>query len=416
MKPSLGWAGWLRLVALGSGYMGIQVVWALYNAYLPNFYGRFIASNTLIGLIMILDNIAALTVQPYFGALSDRVQTRFGRRMPFLLVGVPLTAAFLALIPRATALVPLLLATLMMNVGISIYSSPAVALMPDVTPPALRGRANGLIMLMGGLGALLAIFVLSPEFERAPVLPFDHAALVLLASLVIVAVAVPEARLTRPSEPAPAGDEPAERGHLLLALRAVATAPDRRAFWLLLAAVAWVAAVNGAQNMFTRYGTEYLGLSQVRATYMLGYFAGPFILLSIPAGVIGDLLGRLRALRAGSLGILLAFAALAAQPPAPVAPWLFALAGVCWALLMTNAYPILINLAPAGAAGTYTGLWNLAIALAGLVSPPLYGAAVDAFGWRAFFPAGVLFLFLGYLCAGRIAPRPSIAPGHGELL
>ncbi|ADU50756.1 major facilitator superfamily MFS_1 [Thermaerobacter marianensis DSM 12885] len=415
------WAGWWRVAVLGTGYLAIQVVWTLYNAYLPNFYGRYLASNFLIGLIMILDNIAALTVQPYFGALSDRVATRLGRRMPFLYLGVPITALGLALIPRAQGLLPLLLATLLMNVGISIYSSPAVALMPDVTPPGLRARANGIIMLMGGLGALLAIFVLSPAFDRSPVRPFDQAAGVVLASLVLVALAVPERRLARyagvePEEGGPRGgtgpgtaDEPAQRGRLLVALRAVVRSPDRRAFWLLLAALAWVAAVNGAQNMFTRYGTEALGLSQVEATFMLGYFAGPFILLSIPAGILGDRIGRLRAARAGSVGIVLAFAILALQPPVSLAPFLFAVAGLCWALLMTNSYPILVNLAPAGAVGTYTGLWNLAIALAGLGSPPLYGAAVDLLGWAAFFPVGLAFLVLGTWCVYRVGRGAGVA-------
>ena len=553
------WAGWWRVAVLGSGYLGTQVVWTLYNAYLPNFYGAYVASNALIGLVMTLDNIAALTVQPYFGALSDRVQTPLGRRMPFLLIGVPLTALGLVLLPRAQGLLPLLLATLLMNVGISIYSSPAVALMPDVTPPALRARANGIIMVMGGLGALLAIFVLSPSFDRSRVLPFDQAALLVLASLLAVALALPERRLaryavgegTRPAdghggmtggtdgtapggpepasprpsnEPAPAGpapavpggpapaaqtprapdtpaqvvpepgdphrpaqpapgpgdphipahaapepgdphipaqtvpeprdpdapavaasrwtategatrtvpepapsgaiagaawqpaadeparaaregteaEEPAERGHLLLALAHVLVDRDRRPFWLLLAALAWVAAVNGAQNMFTRYGTEHLGLTQVQATFMLGYFAAPFILFSIPAGILGDRIGRLRAIRIGAAGIVLAFLALAFEPPGAVAPVLFAVAGLCWALLMTNSYPILINLAPVGTAGTYTGLWNLVIGLAGVLSPPVYGAAVDRLGWAAFFPVGVAFLAVGWWAANRM--------------
>ncbi|QIA26628.1 SLC45 family MFS transporter [Thermaerobacter sp. PB12/4term] len=397
------WAGWWRVVILGTGYLGIQVVWTLYNAYLPNFYGQYLASNFLIGLIMILDNVAAATIQPYFGALSDRVSTHLGRRMPFIFIGVPLTALGLVLIPREHSLAFLLLATVIMNVGISVYSSPAVALMPDVTPPDKRARANGIIMLMGGLGAILAIFVLSPSFDRGRTLPFDQAALVVLASLALVALLVPERRLARfagseGDEPAavPAGDgAPAQRGHLLVALRAVARSSDRRAFWLLLAALAWVAAVNGAQNMFTRYGTEALGLSQVQATFMLGYFAGPFILLSIPAGILGDRIGRLLATRLGSAGIVLAFFALALQPPGALVPVLFAVAGLCWALLMTNAYPILVNLAPPGTLGTYTGLWNLAIAVAGLISPPLYGAVVDLLGWAAFFPVGLVFLVLG---------------------
>ncbi|GAB6876270.1 MFS transporter [Thermaerobacter litoralis] len=421
--PGEPWAGWWRILILGTGYLGIQVVWTLYNAYLPNLYGQYLASNFLIGVIMTLDNIAAATVQPYFGALSDRVATPLGRRMPFLYIGVPVTALGLWLIPRETGLGSLLLATVLMNVGISIYSSPATALMPDVTPPEKRARANGIILLMGGVGAMLAIFVLSPSFDRARTLPFDQAAVVVLASLALVALAIPERRLARyagiegdePAGAAGSSDALAQRGHLLVALKAVARAPDRRAFWLLLAALAWVAAVNGAQNMFTRFGTEALGLSQVEATYMLGYFAGPFILLSIPAGVLGDRIGRLRATRIGSTGILAAFLALAANPPAALLPGLFGFAGVCWALLMTNSYPILVNLAPPGTLGTYTGLWNLAIAVAGLISPPVYGALVDGLGWAAFFPVGVAFLALGTWCLLRVRSGEADTPaGDGH--
>jgi len=106
---------------------------------------------------------------------------------------------------------------------------------------------------------------------------------------------------------------------------------------------------------------------------------------------------------------LTAFGALALEPAPAVAPLWFAFAGLCWALLMSNAYPILVNLAPPEAAGTYTGLWNLAVALAGLISPPLYGAAVDAFGWRAFFPVGTAFLLAALLFAYRITPAAAAA-------
>src|SRR2546422_7593591 len=135
---------------------------------------------------MIIDNTASLTLQPYFAGLSDRVDTRLGRRMPFLLAGIPVAALFFLLIPRARSFWPLLGATIMVNVGGAVFNSPGYALMPDITPRPLRGRANGILNLMGGLGALVAFFALSSLYRRSRTLPFDVASGLLVTALVVI--------------------------------------------------------------------------------------------------------------------------------------------------------------------------------------------------------------------------------------
>lgn len=418
---------WFRMFALGLGYFGAQLVWGLYNAYLPLLYGTFIASNALIGLIMVIDNLAALTLQPAFAALSDRTETRLGRRLPFLLVGMPLTALFFALIPRADTLWNLLLATLVMNVGISIFSSPSLALMPDITPSPRRGRANGIINLMGGLGALVAFFALGPLYDRSPALPFDATAVILVVSLLVILALVPERRLalrhdgTGADHPGPLTGSPAD-GQLRLgdlgglgeAVRAVLRSPDRRVLYLLLASLSWVAAVNGVQSMFTRYGASHWGQEPSEATFMLGYFALAFILFSIPAGMMGDRVGRLLAIRVGILGTLAAFVLLALLPGPALAPAVFLAGGISWALIISNAYPILVDLTPPDQAGTYTGLWNVVIALAGLVSPPVYGLVVDTLGFGAFFLPGVVFLALALWFSLRVGDVAAPPAGTGS--
>lgn len=88
-----------RTFTLGLGFFVISITWTLYNSYIPIFYDRFVGSTFLVGLAMTFDNIAALTLQPYISGLSDRTNTRYGRRMPFLLVGMPMAAIFLPLFP-----------------------------------------------------------------------------------------------------------------------------------------------------------------------------------------------------------------------------------------------------------------------------------------------------------------------------
>lgn len=388
-----------RTCAIGLAYFSAQMGAALYNAYLPIFYGAFVASNLLIGVVMSIDNIASLTLQPYFAGLSDRVDTRLGRRVPFLLVGVPVAALFLLLIPRAQSFWPLLGATIMVNIGGAVFNSPGYALMPDITPRALRGRANGILNLMGGLGALVAFFVLSSLYRQSRTLPFDVASALLIIALLVILVAVRERRLSllyRRDGSVPDPDN-VEVGRLLLAARAVLQKPHRGIFWLMLGALAWVAAVNGVQNMFTRYGVQYLHLDPSGATFLLGFFAVAFIAFSVPAGIIGDRIGRLSAIRLGGATTLAVFASVSYIRDPVLYRALLVAGGVGWALVITNAYPFLVDRVPPRQTGTFTGLWNAALALAGLISSPIYGLVVDTFGFGAFFVPGVAFMAAGLL-------------------
>ena len=117
-------------------------------------------SGLAVGAVMTIDNIFAVVFLPVFGALSDRTNTRYGRRMPYLLVGIPMSALAFILIPFLRAsLVPLMIAVVAMNFFMSIYRAPTVALMPDFTPRQLRSKANGVINFMGGLGAVIAFLI-----------------------------------------------------------------------------------------------------------------------------------------------------------------------------------------------------------------------------------------------------------------
>ena len=392
-------SGWiLRTSAIGLVSLGGQMSAALYNAYLPIFYGAFITSNTLIGLVMIIDNIASLTIQPYFAGLSDRVDTKLGRRIPFLLAGIPVAALFFVMIPRARSLALLFAATILVNTAGAAFNSPGYALMPDITPRPLRSRANGILNMMGGLGAVIAFLVLSPLIRRSRTLPFDVASGILLGALVVILLVIRERRLSQLylADQAPASG--VEVGRLLPAARMVVLSRDRTLLFLMLGALSWVAAVNGVQNMFTRYGVQHLGLDPAGATSILAFFAIAFIACSVPAGILGDRIGRLKTIRLGAAGTLVTFVAVSFIRDAVLYRLSLIIGGVGWALVITNAYPFFVDRIPAAQTGTFTGLWNATLALAGLVSPPIYGAVVDAFGFGAFFVPGVVFMAAGIAC------------------
>src|SRR5690606_31833768 len=156
---------WGRTFLLGLGFFAISGAWALFNVQVPLYLRGFLAPrfpeqvNTLVGTFMILDEIAALFLEPYVGALSDRTRPRLGPRLPYGLVGMPLPGLAFIFLPYHTSLVSLIALVILFDFFMGIHRSPTVALMPDVTPEPLRSPANGVINLMGGLGGAVAFGV-----------------------------------------------------------------------------------------------------------------------------------------------------------------------------------------------------------------------------------------------------------------
>lgn len=145
---------------IGFGYLASTLAWTIYNAHVPLILNqRFLLSNTMIGAIMTIDNFFGVIFQPLVGARSDQTRTRIGRRMPWIIVGLPLCASFFSLIPLQGYLWSFMIIIIAFNLMMSLWRSPIVALMPDMTPSPLRSEANSLINIMGGIGSLIAFYL-----------------------------------------------------------------------------------------------------------------------------------------------------------------------------------------------------------------------------------------------------------------
>src|SRR6056297_3384944 len=179
---------------LGFGFMGVSLIWAMYNAFVPIFLKGFAISSVLIGFIMTFDNILAVILQPYIGFLSDNTVTKIGKRKPFILIGAPVGALFFMLIPFAklSNIFWLILVVIIMNIAMAIFRSPVIALMPDIVPSRDRSKANGVINFMGGFGSLLAFFVGGILFDVADSLPFLAGGVALLVSSALVLTLIRE--------------------------------------------------------------------------------------------------------------------------------------------------------------------------------------------------------------------------------
>ena len=190
-------------ITVGFAFLAISAFWQVYDNIIPLILKYFFEiGDTASGAIMALDNIFALIMLPIFGAWSDKINHRRGKRTPFIFVGTILAVIFMLLLPAAANgrnLIFFIAALLMTLVSMSIFRSPAVSLMPDVTPKPLRSKGNAIINLMGAIGIILAlglIMVLVGEGETPNYEPlFISVAVIMVISLLVILFMVDENKM-----------------------------------------------------------------------------------------------------------------------------------------------------------------------------------------------------------------------------
>ncbi|OOC62416.1 SLC45 family MFS transporter [Paenibacillus ihbetae] len=387
---------------LGFGFFSISITWALYNAFVPYFLERYISSVALIGFFMTIDNYFALFLQPWIGSRSDRTHTRFGRRMPYLLIGMPLGALFTAIIPFHNGLATLLLFMVLMNLAMSLYRSPTVSLMPDITEERRRTRANGIINFMGGVGSILAFGAGSILYNAHPSLPFIAAAVVTLASLLILTVFIKERR------DAP-GYQAQTEGKSAVSFKKQL---NRTTVFLLAAIFFWFVAYQGVETLFTLYGKNEMGLTESQASFSLTFFSLAFVLFAIPSGWLGSKFGKKRVITIGVLGLLIVFSLVPLIESLLVLRILLTVGGLFWACININSYPFVVSTGSEDSIGTRTGMYYLVSSLAAISSPPLLGKLIDSMGYSILFYCAAGSMLLALVCVLMI--RHPESSGHNK--
>jgi maltose/moltooligosaccharide transporter len=384
-----------KIFVLGLGFLIISLTWSIYNAYVPPILERLLAhlpyTDTAVGFIMTFDNIAAILLIPWFGAMSDRTWTRFGRRMPFLLVSIPIAALFFALIPYVSfSLATVIPVIIIMNIAMAAFRAPTIALMPDLTPSEQRSKANGVVNLMGGLGALIFFFGFTTIMGV-------EAAFVVAGAVMIFVLAILLAVIREPRD----HYEEAEKrpGGIVRSLFAVLREKEGSTRFIFFAIFMWFIGWNGVETFFTLYGMDKWGIEESQAAFYLGFFSLSFLLMAIPSGFIATAVGRKKTILAGLVGMCLMLGSFYFATPIVLAIGLLISGGVFWALININSYPMVSDMSPAGKLGTYTGLYYFFSMLAAIIAPPIFGMVMDLLGTRmVLFPmASAAYLVALYL-------------------
>lgn len=395
-----------KIFLLGFGFFGVSVIWTVYNAFVPLFLAnKFNLSPILIGFFMTLDNIAALFIQPVVGSWSDKIRTKIGRRMPFILIGAPIGAAAFGLIPLAAVLPVFVACTSTLLLSMAFWRTPVVALMPDITPSKNRSQANGIINLMGGLGTIIASLVGSTLYEVNVNYPFwMGSALVILASaLVFIFIKEPKQL-----------EDPEKQPNMFQSLKEVATSKEKSGLRILFAIFFWFLAYTGIEAFLTLYATKRLGIPDGDAGRMTGHMGIFFVLFAIVAGILGSKIGRKVTISIGIVlmaGLILLIAVLPvnfltielAKVPAlgmiRVVNLFLMGAGIAWSFININSLPMVVDLTTLERVGTFTGLYYLFSTLSAIVGPNLNGLLVtlngDNYNTTMYF--GPIFLVIALI-------------------
>jgi MFS family permease len=379
-----------KLYFLGFGFFSILLVETIYDNIIPLMLREHYIHNNelLIGFIMTIDNYIAILLIPIIGLISDRIMTRFGKRMPFIMVGMPLASLFLILLPNHMSLLTIILFIIGMNVSMNTFRSPVIALMPDITEAHKRGRGNSIINFVGGFGAVTATLLGMRLYENNQRYPFYLASILLIVSLIIIFINIKERRDVIHYE---------EEEKVRIVDLFKAGFKRKEVVLTLLAITSWFIAYNGIQTFFTSYGTEYLKISKGDSGVILTFMSLPFLLFALPAGLIGVKIGKRNAMLIGLIGIVLLMPFLIFYKDLMVIKICFIFIGVFWALVNINAFPFVANLAPIGQIGAFTGLYYLFSTFSRIVSPPLLGALIDLNGWGFLFIYSATFFLLSAL-------------------
>lgn len=380
---------------IGFGFLGVQMLFTTYNAFLPLMYREFIESRALIGLLMGTDNLLGLLLIPIVGAWSDRVNSPLGRRLPFMIVAVPVAALSFFAIPFASAMLwTLIITEILFTAAMHSYRGPVITLMPDHTPPEKRSTANGIINLMGGVGTLFAFGVLALLYDIDPRLTFGIGAAILLITLVLVWWKVdrhpPYVDNTTVSSQNPIKEA-------VDGVRVLLKPENIGQFLILLAMLSYFVGFAGLDAMFPIYGVETLGLTEGRAAFILTTFAGSFLVFALLAGAIGTRIGKIPTMLIGLAMVPVLF--LSAIPVRE--PWIiggiFVFAGFAWALVNVQAMPLIADLGGRDRIGFYIGLYYVFTMTGQMIGPSILGLAMDLIGNQGLFIAGAGVYALGFV-------------------
>ena len=419
-----------RTVLIGLAFLSICAFWQMYDSIIPLILqNTFGIGETLTGTIMAADNVLAIFLLPLFGALSDKTDIRFGRRMPFIVTGTVLAVIFLMLLPiadRQVNIVLFIVSLFALLVSMGLYRSPAVALMPDLTPNKLRSKGNAIINLMGAVGGvytLIMIKLLVGKGDRPDYIPlFVSVAALMVISVGILVITISEKKIEakvaaeiKAYEDSTGlkveTEDTIEEEQLLEAEKnssdenkgktvKMQMPPEvkRSMAFLLTSIFLWFTAYNAVTTAFSRYTKVVWHLEGGGFADCLMVATVAAILSYVPIGNLAGRIGRKKTILVGIVLMSICyFAAIFVGQYHGLVNVAFAVIGIGWAAINVNSYPMIVEMSKGSDIGKFTGTYYTFSMAAQILTPILSGFLLENVSYRTLFPYAFVFSVLAFI-------------------
>ena len=412
-----------RTVLVGFAFLAICAFWQMYDNLIPLMLtNTFHVDETISGAIMAADNVLALFLLPLFGGLSDKCRSKLGRRRPFILVGTLMAVCLMVGLPLLNdsyfaAPAPWKLGAFigllgLLLISMATYRSPAVALMPDVTPKPLRSKANAIINLMGAVGGVIYLIITSVLYRTKPgdgehisyVPLFLIVAGIMLLALFVLLFFVNEPKLcakqaeyekAHPEENLVQKNENSKTEELPVEVK-------RSLSFLLVSIALWFIGYNAITTWFTTYAQNVWNMSLGDASLCLTIATVGAIASYIPVGNIASKVGRKKTILFGVALLASTFFAaflytLVSNQFNPLLYVLFVLVGVAWASINVNSLPMVVEMCKGSDVGKFTGLYYTFSMSAQTITPIAAGFLLNHISYKTLFPYAAFFVACAFV-------------------
>ena len=419
-------------------FFGILMLWQVYNTYCPIILEKMLqelgvdSTNYIVGIIMALDNVAAIFIMPIFGFMSDKTKTRWGKRMPYIVIGMVLTIIvfpFIALMCMWNIFAGVIVFMMLFLIVMQSYRSPAVALMPDVTPKPLRSAANGIINLIGYFGGVFAtvlgmfsIFKLNAdsslaEIQDKVIWPFIVCTAVLVIVLIVLIVTIKENKMVEETkDDVMYGESLSDTLEEINEETNVMSKKDKRNFIIILIAIfLWFMSFNAFETFGSLYFKNVVGDSTMYSTMATVLSVVSIVTFLLFSG-LSNKVGRKISIIIGLVLIALALTLIAIVSLSGSiefvnaegnvkAGWkifyigMSVLIGIGWALVNINSFPMVVEYSNKHNLGKFTSYYYISSMLAQSVTPILIGLIMDftEIGQKALFIYASILMGLAFV-------------------
>ncbi|WP_026516075.1 MFS transporter [Butyrivibrio sp. MC2021] len=405
-----------RTILIGFAFFSICAFWQFYDNEIPKILKyTFNLGETATGVVMALDNVLALFLLPFFGSLSDRMDTRMGKRMPFILLGTLLSTILLFVlitVARPSRSLPFfIIVLLLLLVAMGTYRSPAVSLMPDLTPAPFRSSANAIINLMGTLGGIYILvmikFLLKEAADPAQTnyIPLMLSLIgIMLVAVLVVFVTIDEKKIKKKIEKEGglhSLGETFEEGEDKASGDGKQDMPKdvkRSLLFLLLSVFLWFTAYNAVTTAFSRFVVEVWDLHDNAYATCLLVATGAATLSYVPIALISGKLGRKKTILIGICIMAASFIITGLYPHFSTSINIFfALVGIGWAAINVNSYPMVVEMSKSGDIGKFTGTYYTFSMAAQVFTPIFSGFLLEHVSYKTLFPYAFIFSALAFV-------------------